>query len=219
MKKVISIAVIALTLNGCATLQNEDGSTKKTATYGGLAALAGGVAGALINKDNRGKGALIGAAVAGTAGAGYGYYADKQEAELREQMKGSGVQVERKGDEIVIVMPGAITFATGKAEIQPNFANTLNQLAGSFRTFPDSDLIVTGHTDSVGSYEANEVLSQRRAQSVAQFLKGNGVQSSRVEVIGAGSNQPVASNDTAEGRAQNRRVEIKLAPRAAQASR
>lgn len=219
MKSLIAATLIVSTLSGCATLQNEDGSTKKTASYGAGAAVLGAVAGALLGKNNRAQGALIGAAVAGTAGAGYGYYADKQEAELREQMKGSGVQVERKGDEIVIVMPGAITFATGKAEIQPNFANTLSQLAGSFRTFPDSDLIVTGHTDSVGGYEANEVLSQRRAQSVAQFLKGNGVQSGRVEVIGAGSSQPVASNDTAEGRAQNRRVEIKLAPRAAQASR
>lgn len=219
MKSLIAATLIVSTLSGCAAIQKEDGTTNNTALYGAGAALAGAVAGALIGKDNRGKGALIGAAVAGTAGAGYGYYADKQEAELREQMKGSGVEVERKGDEIVIVMPGAITFATGKAEIQPNFASTLNQLAGSFRSFPDSDLIVTGHTDSVGSYEANEVLSQRRAQSVANFLKGNGVQSGRVEVIGAGSSLPVASNDTAEGRAQNRRVEIKLAPRAAQASR
>lgn len=219
MKQFIAATLIISSLSGCAAIQNEDGTTTNTALYGAGAALAGAVAGALISKDNRGQGALIGAAVAGTAGAGYGYYADKQEAELREQMKGSGVQVERQGNEIVIVMPGAITFATGKAEIQPNFANTLSQLAGSFRTFPDSDLIITGHTDSVGSYEANEVLSMRRAQSVAQFLQGNGVQPERVNVIGAGSNQPVASNDTAEGRAQNRRVEIKLAPRAAQASR
>lgn len=216
MKSVIAATLIVSTLSGCASIQNEDGTTKNTALYGAGGALAGAVAGALIGKENRAQGALIGAALAGSLGAGYGYYADKQEAELREQMKGSGVQVERQGDEIVIVMPGAITFATGKAEIQPNFANTLNQLAGSFRNYPDSRLIVTGHTDSVGSYEANELLSQRRAQSVAQFLRGNGVQADRIEVIGAGPNQPVASNATAEGRAQNRRVEIKLAPRAVQ---
>lgn len=213
MKKLIASALIVSSLAGCSTMQNEDGTTKKTASYGAGAALLGAVAGALINHDNRGKGALIGAAMAGTAGAGYGYYVDKQEAELRESMKNTGVAVERQGDQLKIVMPGSITFATGKSEIQPSFYYTLNQLSSSFRQFKDSDLVVTGYTDSVGSYEANEVLSKRRAESVAQFLRSNGVEASRVQTVGAGANQPLASNDTADGRAQNRRVEIKLVPR------
>lgn len=213
MKKLVSATLIAAALTGCASMKNDDGSLNKTTSYGGLAALAGGVAGALINHNNPGQGALIGAAIAGSAGAGYGYYVDKQEAELRESMKGSGVEVERDGDQLKLVMPGSITFATGKSEIQPSFQHTLNQLAANFKQFQDSDLIVTGHTDSVGSYETNQLLSARRADSVSQFLRSNGVDSSRLQTLGAGSSSPIAPNDTAEGRAQNRRVEIKLVPR------
>ncbi len=213
MKKLVSATLIAAALTGCASMKNDDGSLNKTTSYGGLAALAGGDAGALINHNNPGQGALIGAAIAGSAGAGYGYYVDKQEAELRESMKGSGVEVEREGDQLKLVMPGSITFATGQAEIQPSFQYTLNQLAASFRQFQDSDLIVTGHTDSVGSYETNQLLSARRADSVSQFLRSNGVDPSRLQTFGAGSSSPIAPNNTAEGRAQNRRVEIKLVPR------
>ncbi|NMZ71334.1 Outer membrane protein OmpA [Pseudomonas peli] len=213
MKKLLTAALLVATVSGCATVQNEDGTTKKTAKYGAGAALAGAVAGALLGGDNRGKGALVGAAVAGAAGAGYGYYVDKQEAALRESMKGTGVQVERQGDQLNIVMPGSITFATGKAEIQPSFYYTLNQLSNSFREYQDSELVITGHTDSVGNYDANQVLSNRRADSVAQYLRSNGIDSSRLQTVGAGSTLPVASNETTEGRAQNRRVEIKLVPR------
>jgi outer membrane protein OmpA-like peptidoglycan-associated protein len=218
MKKLLATALIISTLTGCAAMQNEDGSTNKTAMYGGSGALLGGVAGALLGGKNKGKGALIGAAVAGSAAAGYGYYVDKQEAELRNKMKGSGVQIERNGDELKLVMPGSITFATGKSEIQPSFYSTLNQLASNFGQFPQSDLVITGNTDSVGSYETNKTLSARRADSVAQYLEANGVSASRVRTVGAGSSVPVASNDTADGRAQNRRVEIKLVPRPSVAS-
>jgi outer membrane protein OmpA-like peptidoglycan-associated protein len=128
-------------------------------------------------------------------------------------MKGTGVQVERQGDQLNIVMPGSITFATGKAEIQPSFYYTLNQLANSFREYQDSELVITGHTDSVGNYDANQVLSNRRADSVAQYLRSNGIDTTRLQTVGAGSTLPVASNETTEGRAQNRRVEIKLVPR------
>jgi outer membrane protein OmpA-like peptidoglycan-associated protein len=213
VKKLLTAALIAATLSGCATVQNEDGTIKKTAKYGAGAAAAGAIAGALLGGNDRGKGALIGAAVAGAAGAGYGYYVDKQEAALRESMRGTGVEVERQGDQLNIVMPGSITFATGKAEIQPSFYYTLNQLSSSFREFQDSNLVITGHTDSVGSYETNQVLSNRRADSVAQYLRGNGIDPSRLQTIGAGSSLPVVSNETNEGRAQNRRVEIKLVPR------
>ncbi len=213
MNKLMCMTLASSLLAGCSSMQNENGDLNNAATYGGLAAVAGGLAGALIGHDNRGQAALIGAAVAGTAAAGYGYYVDKQEAELRESMKNSGVQVERNGDELKIVMPGAITFATGQAEIQPTFQYTLNQLAGSFREFQNSDLIITGHTDSVGSYETNQLLSVRRADSVSQYLRSNGIESTRLQTIGAGASSPIAPNDTADGRALNRRVEIKLMPR------
>lgn len=209
MKKLFAAALIISTITGCAALQNEDGQTNKSAVYGGGGALLGAAAGALLGG---GKGALIGAAVAGAAGGGYGYYVDKQEADLRKNMKGSGVQIERNGDELKVVMPGAITFATGRAEIQPTFQGTLHQLATSFGQFAQSDLVITGHTDSVGSYEANKALSARRADSVAQYLEANGVGATRVRTVGAGSSLPIASNDNPEGRAKNRRVEIKLVP-------
>lgn len=209
MKKFVVSAMIFATLSGCAAIQNEDGSTKKTAAYGGGAALIGAAAGALMGK---GKGALIGAAVAGTAGAAYGHYVDNQEAELRKSMSGTGVNVERDGDELKIVMPGSISFGTGKSDIQPSFYKTLNQLSASLAQFKDTQLVITGNTDSVGSYDANKILSSHRADSVAQFLQANGVDAARVQTVGAGSSMPIASNDTADGRAQNRRVEIKIVP-------
>lgn len=213
MKKLVSASLIAVLLGGCASMKNENGEYNKTSTYGGMAAVAGAAAGALLSKNNRGKGALVGAALAGTAGAGYGYYVDKQEAQLRESMKGSGVEVRRDGDQLNIVMPGSITFATGQAAIQPSFQSTLSQLAANFSQFKDSNLIITGHTDSVGSYKTNQVLSQRRADSVATYLRSNGVDSSRIQAFGAGPDSPVADNVTESGKAQNRRVEIKLVQR------
>lgn len=202
-------------LAGCATqnpYDNQPPSSNKTATYGGLGALAGAVAGAAISHDNRGKGALIGAAVGGAAGAGYGYYADKQEQELRRSMEGTGVQVQREGDVIQLIMPGNITFATDSAEIASSFYAPLNNLAGSFRQYNQNSIEIVGHTDSTGAHAYNMDLSQRRAQSVASYLAAQGVDSARLSTRGMGPDQPVASNATADGRAQNRRVEVTLRP-------
>lgn len=205
----LPLALVAL-MSGCATVQNPDGTTKKTASYGGLGALAGAAAGALINHDNRGKGALIGAALGSAGGAALGYRADKQEAELRQQMQGTGVEVQRQGDEIRLVMPGAITFPTGSDQLQPAFQDTLNRLSGSLAANPGSSVEVTGHTDNVGSQASNNDLSERRAIAVAKVLAQGGVEKSRIKVFGAGPSQPITSNATEQGRAKNRRVEIKL---------
>ncbi|TXH99291.1 MAG: OmpA family protein [Pseudomonas sp.] len=214
----LAAALLAL-LTGCASQnpydsQGQQGSTgmSKTAKYGGLGAVAGAVAGAAINHDNRGKGALIGAAVAGAAGAGYGYYADKQEAELRRSMQGTGVEVQRQGDNIQLIMPGNITFATDSADIASSFYSPLNNLASSFRQYNQNSIEIVGHTDSTGNHAYNVGLSQRRAQSVANYLMAQGVDSSRLSTRGMGPDQPVASNATADGRAQNRRVEVTLRP-------
>jgi outer membrane protein OmpA-like peptidoglycan-associated protein len=212
MKKVVTSTLIIALLSGCAVVQNDDGTVKKTASYGAGAAFLGAAAGALIGDS---KGALIGAAVVGTAAAAYGHYVDNQEAELRKSMAGTGVNVEREGDQLKLVMPGAITFATGKADITPSFYLTLNQLSGNFKQFQNNELVVTGYTDSVGSAQTNQALSSRRADSVSQYLRSNGVDVSRIKTVGAGSSNFVASNETPEGRAQNRRVEIKLVPRQA----
>ncbi len=212
-------AVLVTLLSGCASQnpydnqsQQSSGGMSKTAKYGGLGALAGAVAGAAINHDNRGKGALIGAAVAGAAGAGYGYYVDKQEEELRRSMQGTGVEVQRQGDTIQLIMPGNITFATDSADIASSFYTPLNNLAGSFRQYNQNSIEIVGHTDSTGNHAYNMGLSQRRAQSVANYLMAQGVDASRLSTRGAGPDQPVASNATADGRAQNRRVEVTLRP-------
>ncbi|MDP3846485.1 MAG: OmpA family protein [Pseudomonas sp.] len=215
---LIAATAVAL-LAGCASqnpYDNQPPSSNKTAKYGGLGALAGAAAGALINHDNRGKGALIGAAVAGAAGAGYGYYADKQEAELRQSMQGTGVEVQRQGDQIKLIMPGNITFATDSAEIVSNFYAPLNNLGTSFKQFNQNSIEIVGFTDSTGSRQHNMDLSQRRAQSVANYLTAQGVDGTRLSTRGAGPDQPIASNATADGRAQNRRVEVNLRPLPAQ---
>jgi len=213
---ILSATAVAL-LAGCAQnpYQQQGGAASdpnRTAVYGGLGALAGAAAGALINHDNRGKGALIGAAVGGAAGAGYGYYADKQEAQLRQQMQGTGVEVQRQGDNIQLIMPGNITFATNSADIASNFYAPLNNLANSFKQFDQNSIEIVGHTDNTGGYQYNVALSQRRAQSVANYLISQGVNPARITTRGAGPDMPVATNATEAGRQQNRRVEVNLRP-------
>ena len=210
-------AVLVALLSGCASQnpydnqsQQSSGGMSKTAKYGGLGALAGAVAGAAINHDNRGKGALIGAAVGAAAGGGYGYYADKQEEELRRQMQGTGVQVQRQGDTIQLIMPGNITFATDSDAIAGSFYAPLNNLANSFRQYNQNSIEIVGHTDSTGTDAINNPLSLQRAESVKNYLTARGVPASRIETVGRGSREPIASNATAAGQAKNRRVEIFL---------
>jgi outer membrane protein OmpA-like peptidoglycan-associated protein len=219
-RRLIIAATAFAMLSGCAapgTYDNQgqapaEGGMSKTAKYGALGALAGAVAGAAINHDNRGKGALIGAAVAGAASAGYGYYVDKQEAELRRSMEGTGVEVQRQGDNLNLIMPGNITFATNSANIASNFYSPLNNLATSFKQYDQNNIEVVGHTDSTGGHQYNVNLSQQRAQSVANYLMAQGVNGARVTSRGMGPDQPVASNADEAGRSQNRRVEIRLTP-------
>ncbi|WP_455913159.1 OmpA family protein [Pseudomonas syringae] len=215
------IAATALTvLSGCATQNPYDnqgqaqnsGGMSKTAKYGGLGALAGAVAGAAIDHNNRGKGALIGATVAGAASAGYGYYADKQEAALRASMANTGVEVQRQGDNIKLVMPGNITFATDSSAIASSFYSPLNNLAGSLKQYNQNMIEIVGYTDSTGSRQHNMDLSQQRAQSVATYLTSQGVDAAHLSVRGAGPDSPIASNADVNGRAQNRRVEVNLKP-------
>ncbi|SEJ19966.1 OmpA family protein [Pseudomonas sp. NFR16] len=217
----LTIAATALAmLSGCASQNPYDnqgqaqnsGGVSKTAKYGGLGALAGAVAGAAIDHNNRGKGALIGAALVGAGAAGYGYYADKQEAALRASMANTGVEVQREGDNIKLVMPGNITFATDSSAIASSFYSPLNNLAGSLKQYNQNMIEIVGYTDSTGSRQHNMDLSQQRAQSVATYLTSQGVDASHLSVRGAGPDQPIASNADVNGRAQNRRVEVNLKP-------
>lgn len=220
-RRLIIVATAVAMLSGCATSNPYDnqgqaqssGGMSKTAKYGGLGALAGAVAGAAIDHNHRGKGALIGAAVAGAASAGYGYYADKQEAALRASMANTGVEVQRQGDQIKLIMPGNITFATDSSAIASSFYSPLNNLANSLKQFNQNNIEIVGYTDSTGSRQHNMDLSQQRAQSVATYLTSQGVDQSHLSVRGAGPDQPIASNADVNGRAQNRRVEVNLKDR------
>ncbi|GFM89116.1 OmpA family lipoprotein [Pseudomonas cichorii] len=220
-RHLILAALAVAMLSGCASPNPYDsnqgqaqnsGGMNKTAKYGGLGALAGALAGAAIDHNNRGKGALIGAAVVGAASAGYGYYADKQEAALRASMANTGVEVQRQGDQIKLIMPGNITFATDSSSIASSFYSPLNNLAGSLKQYSQSNIEIVGYTDSTGSRQHNMDLSLQRAQSVSTYLTSQGVDATRLSVRGAGPDQPIASNADVNGRAQNRRVEVNLKP-------
>lgn len=217
MTKWRNLAFVAagiIVLAGCTTNPyTGEREAGKAGIYGGVGAVTGAVIGAATSSSkDRAKGALIGAAVGGAAGGGYGYYVDTQEAKLRQTLQGTGVQVQRNGDDLKLIMPGNITFASNSADISSGFYPTLNSLVTVFKEFDKNGIDIVGHTDSTGSLELNQNLSNRRAQSVASYLSANGVPAARISSYGAGPNQPIASNASEAGRAQNRRVEINLRP-------
>lgn len=209
MKKTMLSAVLTgFLLIGCAGTNTGLTKTQTGAIIGGLAgAAAGGATGSHSTKR-----VLIGGAIGALAGAGIGAYMDKQEADLNQELKGSGVEVQRQGDTINLNMPGGITFDTGKANIKPNFNPVLDDIANVMVKYPETKIEVQGHTDNVGSDTDNLRLSELRAQSVRSSLSNRGVSASRMTAIGFGESMPVASNDTAAGREINRRVEIKIIP-------
>ena len=215
------IAASRLTITGCAALAlltagcvTDPDTGQRSLGHGGKGALAGGAGGALLGGliGGSGTGALVGGIIGSIAGGAVGGYQDKQERELRARTQGTGIEVKREGDVINLQMPSAVSFDFNSSSLKPQFMPALNQVAQTLASYQSTYVTVTGHTDSVGSAEANQRLSEQRAQSVADYLKGNGVNPARIQVRGAGKTQPVASNDTEAGRAQNRRVEIKLTP-------
>jgi outer membrane protein OmpA-like peptidoglycan-associated protein len=213
-KTLIAGAACLALLAGCTTNPyTGEQEAGKAGVYGGIGAVTGAVIGAATSsKKDRTKGALIGAAVGGAAGGGYGYYVDTQEAKLRQTLVGTGVQVQRNGDNLKLIMPGNITFASNSSDISSGFYQTLNSLVLVFKEFDKNGVAIVGYTDSTGSLQLNQNLSNQRAQSVASYLVANGVPSNRISSYGAGPSNPIASNDTADGRALNRRVEINLTP-------
>jgi outer membrane protein OmpA-like peptidoglycan-associated protein len=210
------ILTAALVVSGCKTLDAYTGEEKMSSASKGamIGAGAGAVVGAISGKGSRDrrKRALIGAGIGGIAGVGVGAYMDKQEAELREQLQGSGVSVTRKGDEVILNMPGNITFRTGSADLNPQFFKVLDSVALVVKKYDQTLVEIVGHTDSVGSDALNQKLSEDRADTVSRYLGGKGILADRMIPIGAGKNHPIASNATEEGRAQNRRVEVSLLP-------
>jgi outer membrane protein OmpA-like peptidoglycan-associated protein len=204
---VLAVCAVAFTAS-CTQEQISQNRVPLGAAAG--AALGAGV-GLLFGGNDR-RNALIGAGVGALAGAAAGNFLLRQEQELNEDLAGTGATVVNTGDALLVTMPYDVTFAFGSASLKPEFAPTLTEFAETLRRYPESFVDVIGHTDNVGSAEFNQRLSEQRAQTVADFLIGRGVIRERVVSYGFGLTQPIASNATEEGRARNRRVEIKITP-------
>ncbi len=217
-KTTIAVALTSvLALSACepgpigGNPNDPNANTRNSALIG---AGAGAVIGALSKGDgNRADGALVGALAGGAIGAGIGYSLDKQEADLRRQLD-SDVIITNTGDRLIVTLPQDILFATDSTTVQAGMQNDLAALARNVNVYSNSTLQIIGHTDSDGDAAYNQQLSEGRARAVASVLIGNGVPGGRIRSIGRGESQPVASNLSAAGKAQNRRVEIVILPNA-----
>ena len=216
ISRLLTPLAAAILLAGCATSDPYGGQTQRSSTAmgTGIGAAIGAAAGALSGdgSTSRRDRALIGAAVGAAAGAGMGDYMDRQEQQLRDNLQGSRIEIDRRGDDIVLNMPSSVTFGFDSAELTADARSALNEVANVLTQYTDTRVNIAGHTDSTGDASYNQRLSERRAQSVGNYLSQNGVSSMRLNTMGYGANQPVASNATEQGRAQNRRVEITLTP-------
>ncbi|MFK8029753.1 MAG: OmpA family protein [Gammaproteobacteria bacterium] len=209
-------ATFVLGIGGCTTINPYTGdeqtakATKGALIGAGIGALAGIISGS-DSRDRR-KRALIGAGIGGITGGSIGYYMDVQEAKLRKELADTGIVFERQGDNIVLAMPGNVTFDVNKADIKPQFVSVLDRLARIFNEKNQTFIEVVGHTDSTGSDSINQALSERRAQSVVNYLANRSVVNDRLAGFGKSSAYPIADNGTEQGRQLNRRVEITLVP-------
>lgn len=214
----VSSLIVAFGLSSCMTENPYTGQQQvsKTAAGAGLGAAGGALLGAIIGNNvgdgDAGRGALIGGALGAVAGGSIGQYMDQQEAMLRDELRSTGVSVTRRGSDIVLNMPEDITFNTGSSQLKPAFNRTLNSVAIVLRKYNRTTVLVNGHTDSDGDYSYNQGLSENRANTVSSFLASSGVAPNRLVARGFGESQPIASNANPYGKAQNRRVEIHIAP-------
>lgn len=219
MNKVLKSTFIAMSvaamLSGCQATQRTNAMTGEqetnSATKGFLAGCVGGAVIGAIADD--GKGAAIGCAAAGAAGGAIGYKMDQQEEILRQELVGTGVQIKRVGeDKIELVLAGDISFATGSTKLAEGIKPALRSVVKVMNEFEDTDLVISGHTDSVGSESSNQQLSKTRAMAVQNYLSENGLAYGRTHAQGFGELMPKCSNDTKEGQACNRRVELTIVP-------
>lgn len=213
INKLLIVGFVTLSLTACAQRQNAttgeyETSSKTKGALGGC--VAGAVIGGIIDD---GKGAAIGCATAGGIGLAVGAQMDKQEAQFRQELLNSGVQVKRNGEQIELLLDGDITFSTGKSDISSAILPSLRSISKIMNEYPETTLIVEGHTDSVGSESSNALLSQNRAQSVQTELNKSGLSRSRTETSAYGEGRPRCSNDTEQGRKCNRRVELIIVPK------
>jgi outer membrane protein OmpA-like peptidoglycan-associated protein len=216
VKAILLAALAACFSVGCQTTDPYTGEKKTTSTTFG--ALIGAGAGAAIgmisghDAKQRRQRALVGAGVGALSGGAVGAYMDRQESELRAQMRDSGVSVTRKGEDIVLNMPGNVTFRSGSADLNAQFFKVLDGVAQVAKKYDKTIIEIAGHTDNVGDANFNKQLSQRRASAVAQYLMSKGVTEPRIMTAAGGEDHPIASNSSEQGRAANRRVEVTLAP-------
>ncbi|MCW5571183.1 MAG: OmpA family protein [Steroidobacteraceae bacterium] len=215
-RALLAAALAAVAVAGCYTTDPYTGGREMNKTSkGAIIGVATGAVIGLITGDSsreRRERALIGAGIGGLSGAGIGAYMDRQEAKLREQLRGTGVSVTRVGDNVTLNMPGNITFRTDSSDLNPSFFRVLDSVVLVAQEFDKTLVEVAGHTDSTGSEAYNQQLSERRAGTVAEYLRARGILADRLITVGAGEARPIASNETAEGRARNRRVELTFAP-------
>lgn len=216
--KILLIATVAVFsgLSSCTTLdpytrEEKTSNAAKGAAIGAAAGVAVGLISGSSSSERKKRALIIGGAGALT-GAGVGYYMDQQEMKLRQQLDGSGVSVTRMGDNITLNMPGNITFAVDSSDISSDFYGILDSVALVLNEYNKTLVEVAGHTDSTGEAQYNQQLSERRAGSVAAYLRSRKVQAERLIAVGGGESYPVATNDTSAGRQANRRVEITIVP-------
>lgn len=214
---IVLAGIAALSLTACSSINPYTGESQLSNTAGGTligaggGAVVGGIIGAATGNDPR-VGALVGAGIGGLTGAAIGSYMDQQERELRAQLQNTGVSVTRQGNQIILNMPSNITFDTDSSRVKPQFNETLISVGLVLKKFNKTLVDVYGYTDSSGSDAYNLKLSQDRAVSVATVLANQGVVQQRFYITGKGEEDPIASNASESGRAQNRRVEIMLSP-------
>jgi outer membrane protein OmpA-like peptidoglycan-associated protein len=214
--KLSTALCTVLALSGCTTLDPYSGESKRSnASSGAMIGAAVGVLAGVLTGDNakeRKKRALKMAGIGAVAGGGVGYYMDVQEAKLRKELEATGVSVTRNGDNITLNMPGNITFDVNQSGLKPSFKPVLSSVSKVLQEYKSTIIQVAGHTDSDGSDSYNELLSKQRAQSVTNELLSLTIDPVRIETVGFGESYPIASNDTQEGKAMNRRVELTLVP-------
>ena len=212
--KILIAAAAATALTACTTdaMTGERRVSTEAGVGAAIGALGGYLLGDLIGGRNSRTEQIVGAGIGAVAGGAIGAYMDRQEQEMRRETEGTGVDVIRQGDDLLLRMPSGITFQVDRYDIQPQFQSTLNEIASTLNAYESTYIDVMGHTDSTGSDAYNQGLSERRAQAVANYLVAQGVNGARIATRGYGESSPIASNDTEGGRQQNRRVEIKVTP-------
>ena len=214
--KLVLVAVATGLLSTTAACVTDPNTGERRVSRAAIGAVGGAVGGYLLGdlvggrRDRTER--IIGTGIGALAGGAVGAYMDRQEQELRRQTAGSGVEIERRGDELVLTMPSGITFAFDRYDVQPQFRPTLDRVAEVLGDYPQTMIDIYGHTDSVGADAYNQTLSENRARAVADYLSMQGVNKVRMATLGYGETQPIADNGTESGRAANRRVEIRIVP-------